>query len=151
MNNSHTESSTESGAGLLQASVTELSDDLITMSVDQPHLPTHKEEHSTPPSCSEPHPSPSPCDKVPSSLNDPSKPHPSAGKDDNTPHIEEPAKDQQPLPSHESISELPSQTTANPEPHPHHVIEDPSPDKKTSVTEDQLLLIPTNQLLFELD
>ena len=152
VNNSHTHSDTEVGAELLQASVTELSDQLITISVDQPHPPANNEEHDTPLVCSEPHPSPSPCDKLSPSSHDHPKPHPSVCNDNSTPYIEEPINSQQPLPSHESSSGLPAQKSANPEPRLHPVIEDPSRDNEnTSITKHQPPLVPTNQLLFELD
>ena len=152
VSNSHTHSCGELGAELLQASVTELSDDVITISVDQPHPPAaYSEEYPAQLSCSEPHPSPSPCSEsqLASSSHDPSESHHSACSDHSSTHIEEHANNQQPLPLHESSDEPPPQITTKPEPHP---LMDSNPvNDKTTVTKDQRLLIPSNQLLFELD
>ena len=135
--NSHTHSCGELGAELLQASVTELSDDLLTISVDQPH------------------PSPSLCSEsqLASSSHDPSESHHSACSDHSSTHVEEHANNQQPLPLHESSNEPPPQITTKPEPHPLMDSNSVNENEKTAVTgtKDQPLLIPSNQLLFELD
>ena len=151
---SHTHSCGELGAELLQASVTEFSDDLITISIDQPHPPAaYSEEYPVQLSCSEPHPSPPPCSESPlaSSSHDLSESHHSACSDHSSTHVEEHANNQQPLPLHELSSESPSQKTTKSEPHPLMDSNSVNENKKTTVTKDQPLLIPSNQLLFELD
>ena len=151
---SHTHSCGELGAELLQASVTELSDDLITINVDQPHPPAaYSEEYPAQLSSSEPHPSPSPCSEsqLASSSHDPSESHHSACSDHSSTHVEEHANNQQPLPLHESSNEPPLQMTTKSEPHTFMDSNSVNENEKTSVTKDQPLLIPSNQLLFDLD
>ena len=129
----------------LPVSVTELSDDLITIGVDQPRPLAHNEPGS--PSCTEPRLSLSPCSELQlSSSYDPSQPHPSASSDYN----KETVSNQQPLPLHESSSEPPSQITTNPGLHP--LAKNPNPDNENIITTTRdKPLVPSNQLLFELD
>ena len=123
MSNSHTHSDAELEVGLLQASITEVSDEVVTISVDQPHPPANNEEPLT---CNEP--------------------HPSACSNHSPPSIEESVSNQQPLPLHEPNDKAHSQTTSNLEPHP-----TAKNDNENTVNEDQPRLLPSNQLLFELD
>ena len=146
MSNSHTHSNAELGVEL-PVCVAELSDDLITIDVDQPRPPAHNEEYSAPLSCSESRLSP-PCSgsqPCPSS-HDPSGPHPSACSDHT--HVKETASNQQPLPLHEQSSESPSQITTNSEQCP--LIENSNFDSESTTINDRPL-VPSNQLLFELD
>lgn len=153
MSNSHAHSDTELEVGLpLQASVTELSDDVITINVDQPHPPANDEEYTKSQPCDEPHPLPSPCSEAQLSQasHDPSKPRLSTCSNHNSLHIEEAIDIQQPLPLHEPNSKSHFQISSNPEPHP--LAETSNPNKEsTMVTKDQLRLVLSNHLLFELD
>ena len=130
----------------LPVSVTELSDDVITINVDQPHPLAHNE--AAPPSCNEPCLSLSPCSETqPSSSSHDPESHLSARSDHSPSHSKETISNEQPLPLHESSSEPPSQITTNPEPHPLTENED-----TTIITiRDKPQLTPSNQLLFELD
>ena len=145
-NNSHAHSNAELGEEL-SVSVTELSNDVITISVDQPHPPADHKEAQT--SSSEPHPSSSSCSvSQPSpSSHDPSEPCPSTRSNHCPPHSEDTNSNQQPLPLHESSSEPLPQMTSNAELHP--LKETPCHDNQNA--RNKPLLVPSNQLLFELD
>lgn len=150
VSDSHAHSNAELGVEL-PVNVTELSDDLITISVDQPRPLAHNEP--APPSCNEPCPSPSPCSETQPSSQDPSEPHPSTCSNHSPSHIQETVTNQQPLPLHEPSSKPPSQVTTNPKTHP--LTGNPNPDNEnttiTTTTIRDKPLIPSNQLLFELD
>lgn len=140
--NSHAHNGAELGTDLLKAGVTELSDELLTISVDRPHPPVHSEEkHSTSQLCNEPHPSPSSCRESQSSPLSPDLSKPCLSDHSPVP-TEVSTSNQQPLPLHEPHSQI-----SNFEPRPPT---NPG-DERIITTKDQPILIPSNQLIFELD
>jgi len=153
VSSNHARNAAESEVELLQVNVTELSDDVVTISVDQPHPPVHDEQYPPQLSCSEPHPSPSSCSEsqLPPPSHDSVKAHPSTCSDESPPLIKEFANNQ-PLPLHESSTELHSHII-NKLVKPHPLTDNSDPDDKnvTDNNKAQPLLIPSNKLLFELD
>jgi len=127
---SHTHNVSHHRVGL-QAHVTELSNESLTVTVDQPHPPVTNSDKPHPLTCSEAHPP------------------------DSEPHSAETDNDsEKPLPLHASSNDPLLHASSNNEPHPHTSSNDkphPVAADKTTSDHQTTVLVPSNQLLFELD
>ena len=116
----------------MQAHVTELTNESLTVTVDQPHPPVTISDKPSLPVYNEPHPP---------TCNEAYPPHSAEAENDSD----------KPLPYVDSSDEH-SQVSSNDEPHPQVSSSDePHSEDNTASNYRSTVLVPSNQLLFELD